>query len=186
MSTPKVTFPLGKGTVHWRTRDGVAVMIRHITSADAPRLVELYGRLSQETLALRFATIMINVPLEQIIAESTRLATINPENANALIALIEEDGEEHIIAVARLAGANQTSAEFALVVRDDFQGKGIGAYLFDLLIQVALVRGLRYLTAFVLAENRPMLTLIRRAGFPIEVHTSHGESEIKMFLTESQ
>lgn len=183
-SSKKNTFPTGTSVLNWQTRSGTPVKIRHITADDAGRLVEMYGRLSERTLALRFATVVINVPMERVIQEATHLATLNPENADALVALIDEGGQDHIVAVARLAGADDISAEFAMTVRDDFQGQGVGSYLFDLLIQVALVRGLEYLTASVLAENRPMMELIRRSGFPVEVHTSHGESEIKLFLTE--
>ncbi len=183
-SSKKNTFPTGTSVLNWQTRSGTPVKIRHITADDAGRLVEMYGRLSERTLALRFATVVINVPIERVIQEATHLATLNPENADALVALIDEGGQDHIVAVARLAGADDISAEFAMTVRDDFQGQGVGSYLFDLLIQVALVRGLEYLTASVLAENRPMMELIRRSGFPVEVHTSHGESEIKLFLTE--
>ncbi len=183
-ASQKTTFPVGTGVLHWQTRGGIPVKIRHITADDAPLLVEMYGRLSERTLALRFATVVINVPIERVIQEATHLATINPENADALVALIDEGGQEHIIAVARLAGADAVSAEFAMTVRDDFQGQGVGAYMFDLLIQVALVHGLEYLTASVLAENRPMMDLIRRSGFPVEIHTSHGESEVKVFLTK--
>ncbi len=183
-SSKKNTFPTGTSVLNWQSRSGTPVKIRHITAADAGRLVEMYGRLSERTLALRFATVVINVPMERVIQEATHLATLNPENADALVALIDEGGQDHIVAVARLAGADDISAEFAMTVRDDFQGQGVGSYLFDLLIQVALVRGLEYLTASVLAENRPMMELIRRSGFPVEVHTSHGESEVKLFLTE--
>jgi acetyltransferase len=180
----KPTFPVGTSPLHWQTRSGTPVTIRHITADDAGLLVEMYGRLSERTLALRFATVVINVPVERVIQEATHLATLNPENADALVALIDEGGHEQIIAVARLAGANDVSAEFAMTVRDDFQGQGVGAYLFDLLIQIALVRGLECLTASVLAENRPMIELIRRCGFPSEVHTTHGESEVTIFLRQ--
>lgn len=170
------------GLVHWTSKLGVELAIRHITPDDAKLLVELYGRLSPRTLELRFATIMINIPIERVIEESARLATLNHDHADALIALLNEDGEERIVAVARLAGADHIQAEFALLVRDDFQGHGVGSYMLDLLFQVALVRGLRYLKASVLAENTAMLRLIRRSGFPYHMHTSHGESDVTIYL----
>ena len=173
---------MGEGTVNWVSRDGRPVRIRHIVPQDAARLVDIYTRLSDRTRELRFATIMINVSIERVVTEATRLTALNPEEANALVAIIDEEGEQRIVAVARLAGANETSAEFALTVRDDFQGQGLGAYIFDLLVQVALVRGLKYLTAIVSAENTAMIKIIRRVGFPIDIHTSYGESEVIMYL----
>lgn len=175
-------FPLGDGILPWTTKKGVSVRIRHIRSDDADLLVELYGRLSARTLELRFATMMVNVPLSTVLKYASRLATLNPENADALIALVDEDGEDRIVAVARLAGATKTTAEFAMLVRDDFQGHGLGTHMFDLLIQLALVRGLDTLTASVVAENIGMMTLIRRCGFPFTVHTSYGESDVVIYL----
>ena len=182
MPAPTAPPLMGEGTVNWTSRDGRSVGIRHIVPHDAVRLVDFYTRLSNRTRELRFATIMINVPLERVVVEAARLTALNPEDANALVALFDEEGEERIVAVARLAGATATSAEFALTVRDDFQGQGLGSYIFDLLVQVALVRGLKYLTAHVLAENSAMIKIIRRVGFPIDIRTSYGESDVTMYL----
>lgn len=181
-SPESLPFPLGHGILHWTTKQGTPLRIRHINADDAPLLVELYGRLSEHTLELRFATMMVNVPMSAVLAYSSRLATLNPENADALVAVVDEPDGERIVAVARLAGATAITAEFAMLVRDDFQGHGVGTFMFDLLLQLALVRGLETLTASVVAENTPMLTLIRRCGFPFNIHTSYGESDVVIYL----
>jgi RimJ/RimL family protein N-acetyltransferase len=186
MSNPQLPFSASDGVLPWTSRDGRELRIRHITPEDADRLVDFYTRLSERTRELRFATLMMNVPMERIIAEATRLATLNPKNADALVAILEEDGEDRIVAVARLAGAHGNTAEFALTVRDDFQGLGLGTYIFDLLVQVALVHGLKYLTAITLAENIGMLKIIRRVGFPVGIHTSHGESDVVIYLDDKK
>lgn len=178
----QLPFDEGSGSAHWISRDGHHLEIRHIRPEDAELLVDLYHRLSAESLAMRFATAMINVPLKRIIAESARLAAVDPMSGAALVALFQEPDGQHIVGVARLAGRQGTSAEFALTIRDDFQGQGLGTYLFDLLLQLALVRGLETVTASVLAENRPMLMLIRKVGFPFDIATSHGESDVTIYL----
>lgn len=176
--------PLGYAILPWHTKDGTLLHIRHILPSDAERLVDMFYQLSERTLSLRFAMAMVNVPVTRVIREATRLAVIDPASADALVALEPvASGPEQIVGVARLAGATATTAEFAMTIRDDYQGRGVGSFLFDLLIQVALARGLHTLTASVLAENRPMLTLIRRSGMPTRIATSHGESEVTMYLS---
>lgn len=182
MTPTEPAFPMSQAMLHWTARDGRDLIIRHIRSEDAVLLVELFGRLSPETVYLRFATYIINVPMKRVLQEATRFATLEPINADALVALYREDDTEHIIAVSRLAGATEESAEFALLVRDDFQAAGIGTMMFDLIVQVALVRDLKFLTASVVADNLPMIKLIRRLGFPYELHTSHGETEVVIWL----
>ncbi|HYF64599.1 MAG TPA: hypothetical protein VD886_17370, partial [Herpetosiphonaceae bacterium] len=99
MSNPQLPFSIGEGVLRWTSRDGRELRIRHIMPADAGRLVDFYTRLSERTRELRFATLMINVPMERVIAEATRLATLNPANAGALVAIAEEEGEDRIVAV---------------------------------------------------------------------------------------
>ncbi len=178
-------FPFGHGEVRWETRKGTPLRIRHIRPSDTPLLVDFFYHLSERTLSLRFATVMINVPLERVIEEASRLATLNFYTADALVALEETALGSAIVGVARLAGISATSGEFAMTIRDDFQGHGVGSYLFDLLLQIALARGLETLTASVLAENRPMLALIRKSGLPFDIQTSHGESDVTIFLTSA-
>lgn len=181
-STP-LHSPLGNAVLRWYTKAGTPLLIRHIRPSDTSLLVDFFYHLSERTLSLRFATAVVNVPLERVVHEAAHIASLDPASADGLLALETIHGIDHIVAVARLAGATATTAEFAMTVRDDFQGHGVGSFLFDLLIQIALARGLHTLTASVLAENRPMLTLIRRAGFPIHIETSHGESEVVMYLS---
>lgn len=183
MNQSQTRFPHGDAVLHWTTRQGTPLRIRHITAADAPLLVELFTRLSAETLWRRFGQVMTSVPLAKVREQAAELSDLNPRDADALIAILDEGGQDRIVAVARLAGATDDSAEFALLVRDDFQGQGVGAFIFDLLIQVAMVRGLRALTAYVAADNEPMLALIRRSGLEYDMDTSHGETDVRIFLT---
>ncbi|HEY1017116.1 MAG TPA: GNAT family protein [Herpetosiphonaceae bacterium] len=183
MNQPEASFPHDGAVLHWTTRQGTPLLIRHITAADAPLLVELYSRLSAETLWRRFGRVMTGVSPAKVREQAAELSDLDPHTADALVAILDEGGADRIIAVARLAGATDDTAEFALLVRDDFQGQGVGAFIFDLLIQVALVRGLRYLTAYVAAENAPMLALVRRSGLEYDMDTSHGETDVRIFLT---
>ncbi len=104
----------------------------------------------------------------------------------ALIATVPEEGQERAVGVARMVRGSddQAMAEVALVVRDDFQGEGLGTVLFDLLLQVALVQGIKRLCAVTLAENGAMRQLVRKAGLPCTSHTRLGETTMIIELSD--
>jgi RimJ/RimL family protein N-acetyltransferase len=170
-------FPRGHGSVVITTQRGDAVNIRHIQPQDAQLLSELYHKLSPESRRLRFMTALPDMPDEVIQSEAQRLAQIDPQLESALIATLQVAGPAQAIGVARLKcnALNASSAEAAIVLRDDYQCQGLGTVLFDLLLQVAMVRGLKQLWLLCLAENTGMHRLVQKCGLPYTSHTSHGE-----------
>jgi RimJ/RimL family protein N-acetyltransferase len=177
-TTGEPPFPLGHGSVTTTTKRGRDVLIRHILPADAALLVDLFHQLSAETRRLRFFAPRADVPDEVIWREAEQGANINPQVEAALIATVREAQQERAAGVARMVrtiGAPPT-AEVAIVIRDDYQGEGLGLVLFDLLVQVALVRGLQRLQAVSLAENIGMRQLIRKTGLPFTSETLRGET----------
>jgi RimJ/RimL family protein N-acetyltransferase len=179
-------FPLGHGSVVVTTRHGHAVTIRHIIPDDAALLVDLYKQLSPETRRLRFLSPQPDLPDASLWPKAMRLSNIDPLVEAALIGIVHEDAREHSVGVARLVReeANATIAEVAIVLRDDYQAMGLGTQLFDLLLQVALVRGLKSLRAFTLAENTAMRQLVRKSGLPFTQATSYGETTITITLAD--
>ena len=89
----------------------------------------------------------------------------------ALAATTMLGGGETLIGVARyVRDKNDESAEFALVVADSWQGRGIGRQLLAKLIDAARRRGVKHLYGEILAINRPMLELARKLGFVLDRH----------------
>ncbi|MFO7168135.1 MAG: GNAT family N-acetyltransferase [Chloroflexota bacterium] len=173
------TFAHGDSRLMATTRRGRAVCIRHITPEDDELLVELYKRLSPETRRLRFMSQHQDPPDELIWREAHRLSELNPHLAAALIATaVEDDGRDHAVGVARLArdADDPTTAEVAIVIRDDFQREGLGTLMIDLIIQVAMAGGLRRIRAVSLAENEAVQRLVLRTGLPVTTTTSRGET----------
>lgn len=78
-------------------------------------------------------------------------------------------GGETLIGVARYV-RDEDEAEFALVVADAWQGRGIGSRLLAKLAAVAHRRGIRHLYGEILATNLPMLELVRKLGFQLRRH----------------
>lgn len=178
-----VPYPLGHGQVGITTRSGVPVRIRHIVARDAALLVDLFQNLSERTRWLRFFS-PVGIPPERLWSEATRLSDIDPAIEAALIATIDVDGKEVAVAVARMirVTALADAAEVAIVVRDDMQREGIGRTIFDLLVQTALVQGIKRLIAITLPENYGMQRLARGVGLPVSVQRAPGELTITIHL----
>ena len=103
-------------------------------------------------------------------ASLSRLCHLDPDREAALVALYRDaDGRQHIIGVSRYHLDTSTGeAEFAVVVTDAWQGKGIGWLLMRRLADVAGERGVKRLAGEVLRENTGMLELMSGLGFTIQ------------------
>lgn len=94
-----------------------------------------------------------------------RLTRVDYSRDMALAATLMLE-KEILIGVARyVLDADQADAEFAIVVADGWQGRGIGRRLIERLAAIARRRGVRRLYGEILSTNRPMLELVRKLGF---------------------
>ncbi len=97
-----------------------------------------------------------------------RWAAPDPAHAFALVAAVDRDGRETLVADARYAiDASGDAAEIGLLVSPAWRGRGVGARCIDALRLAAHRAGVRWLYGSVLAENAPMLALLRRRGFTL-------------------
>lgn len=143
---------------------GESYTIRPLRWSDADRLSALLSKLSEQSRYLRFMANIREFTPKQL----ARLTQIDYHRDMALTAVIGHDEEEELIGVARyMLLPDTTSAEFAVVIRDDYQGHGIGGKLMTALIDVARDQHLSVLEGFVLASNAKMLELMSRLGFMI-------------------
>jgi acetyltransferase len=167
------------------TRSGEEISLRFITKEDAPLLVDLFHHLSYETKRLRFHLFTEKLPEERVWQEAVALCDLDPQRQMAILATItEEDGQEHVIGVARFARASveDTEAEVAIVVRDDFQRKGVGRYLLNILAEKARALGLSHFSGWVLAENIRLMKLIKSLEVPVETEVRHGYRKVRVPL----
>jgi acetyltransferase len=141
------------------TRDGVAITLRPVHSDDEPLLQDLFAHLSREDVRFRFFTAM----REMSHALASRLLTLDYDRQMALVALCEGAP----LGVARYAaiGPGKDSAEYAIAVRSDWHGRGVGYLLLTRLIDIARQHGIGELVGQVLRENQPMLKMCRSLGF---------------------
>ena len=138
--------------------DGGTVHVRPITPDDATRLVAFHGRLSPETVQLRFFS-----PRPELSpVEVERFTTVDYADRMALVATLGDD----IIGVARYDRIpDSDDGEVAFVIEDAHQGRGVGTLLLEHLAAVGRDRGLHRFVAETLPHNRRMLGVFRDAGF---------------------
>jgi RimJ/RimL family protein N-acetyltransferase len=102
-----------------------------------------------------------------------------------ILAVLREEEKETIVGMAQYLIDEKThTAEVAFVVRDELQGRGIGATLLSYVTYLARKSGLLGFTAAVLMENRQMLQLFEKAGFIIEKRAEGDIYELKMSFRE--
>ena len=166
------------------TRAGEIVILRLIQKGDAALLVDLFYHLSPESKRLRFHLYTTKLPEEQVWDAAKSLSDLDPQRQAAIIGtIIEADGQEHAVGVARFARSHSTSneAEVAVVVRDDFQRKGLGKHLLIVLADKAREIGVEYFTAWVMSENIRLMKLIRGMELKnMESETRYGETKIRV------
>jgi len=146
---------------------GVRVALRPMRPEDAELEQAFVNGLSEHSRYQRF---MQNLPslTPRMLARFTQL---DYDRELALVAL----HEERFIAVGRYApNPDGETAEFALVVADAWQGKGLGRMLLERLCQYAKAAGYRALYGHILQANHAMLDLAQRLGFT-QAHTDGGE-----------
>lgn len=144
--------------------DGIDLIIRPIRPEDAEIEQAFVRGLSSESKYFRFASTLQELSPAML----ARFTQIDYDREMALIAVLAEDHSETEIGVARyIINPDGESCEFALVVADAWQHKGIGHRLMDALMDIARDKGLKAMEGDVLASNRNMLNLVTNLGFEI-------------------
>jgi acetyltransferase len=144
------------------TADGGAIFLRPLRPEDEPAVTEAFRRLDPADVRLRFFA-----PVKELSHEmAARLTQIDYDREMALIGVGAGGGLEGPLGIARLsADPDNLKAEFAVIVRSDLKGRGIGGLMMRELIAYARTRGIGALVGEVLAENTAMLALARDLGF---------------------
>jgi acetyltransferase len=154
------------------TRGGLDLHIRPIRPEDAPLLLELFDSLSERSRYLRFFSALKALSRDMLV----RFTQVDYDRHIALVGLLQEDGRERMIGVARImSDPDRNRAEFAVAVGDPWQGKGAGRKLLERGLDVAREYGIREIRGEVLAENKAMLRLGRELGFRISPDGEAGD-----------
>lgn len=163
----------------WTMKDGTGVTIRPIRPEDEPLMIQFHQTLSEESVYFRYFHL---IKLSQRVAHErlTRMCFIDYDREMALLAEYQNPQTQtrEILAIGRLSKLHGTNeAEFAMLVSDRFQYRGLGTELLRRLLQVGRDEQLQRVSAEILAENRAMQRVCEKLGF--QIHRTADVSVVK-------
>ena len=148
---------------HIEVKDGWRVFVRPIRPEDEPAIHELLRHVTPEDLRLRFFAPMKEFT-HQFIARLTQL-----DYARAMAFVAFDEASNELVGVVRIhSDSIYESGEYAILLRSDLKGRGLGWALMQLIIEYAKSEGLKVIFGDVLQENRIMLQMCRDLGFEVK------------------
>jgi acetyltransferase len=148
---------------HVTLPDGKALLVRPVRPEDEPLYAPFFAKVTQQDLRLRFFA-----PVKEFSHMFVaRFTQIDYARAMAFLAIEKSSGE--MLGVVRIhADAEFDNGEYAVLVRSDFKGHGLGWLLMQQMIEYARAEGLKCVRGQVLQENTEMLAMCRNLGFQIQ------------------
>jgi GNAT superfamily N-acetyltransferase len=142
-------------------KDGTEVLLRPIKATDERLEQELLYSLSDQSIYLRFFSSTSAFPHERV----QYYTTVDYDEHMAIVAIQEVDGEERMVGVGRyIKGKDSDMAELALLVKDDWQGKGLGLLMHEYLDNIARAHNIGGFKVEVLDQNKRALHVFTRLG----------------------
>jgi acetyltransferase len=162
--------------------DGEELTVRPIRPEDEPAIAKFHEKLSERTVNKRYFQPM-NLRQRTSHERLTHICFIDYDRQMALIAETKggKSGPE-IVGVSRMSKQHGTNAAYtAVIIRDDYQGKGLGTDLFRRALEVARDEGLKHVHCNMLAEDQEMQHICKKLGFRITDtggELAHGDIEM--------
>lgn len=159
------------------TKTGRSVLVRPIKPVDEDNLRTFFHNLSDHSIYLRYFRRLKSMP--QKILQKT--ADIDYSKDMAIVVLSPPDAYQHqIVAIAQWVsdpreGIVQNVPEIAFQVRDDLQREGLGSFLFEKMMEIAIISSLLTLKADVLADNVGMKRVFENSGIPYTKKSDFGK-----------
>jgi acetyltransferase len=149
----------------WLLEDGTPVLLRVMKPEDESLVAEFLNNCSEDTVYFRYFQHIKKWTHEMLI----RFTQNDYDRELGLMAIGQPPSPEVMLGVSRLVmAADRSTAEFAVIVADPWQGKGLGEKLIERVIEMARDNEVKMLWGEVLAANLPMLGLVKKLGFTIK------------------
>ena len=163
---------------HIEVKDGWRVFVRPIRPEDEPVIHEFLRHVTSNDLRLRFFAPMKEFTHEFI----ARLTQLDYARAMAFVAFDEATNE--MVGVVRIhSDSMYETGEYAILLRSDLKGRGLGWALMQLIIEYAKSEGLKTIYGDVLKENTIMLEMCRQLGFAVKGDpVEHDICDVKLML----
>lgn len=161
----------------FRIKSGKTIEVRPLLPSDEFAFRNFYYSLKEQSIYYRFfyhKNLFSHTTLQE------QLANVDYRKNMSIIGLTSRGGHKDIMAIATYAQAEEGRAEVAFVVRDDFQGEGVGSHLLDVLEKIARENDYRGFTATVLGENKAMIHVFRKKYPNMKVKSMSSELIIDM------
>lgn len=156
-------------------KDGSTILMRAVLPEDEPAHKDFVNNVSEEDRYKRF---FANVVIGH--EELAHMTQIDYDREMAFVA-IADDGK--ILAVVRaVSDPDNEDAEFAILVRSDLKGQGLGRLLMEKMIRYASIKGLHSLSGVTMPTNRGMINLARKLGFKVKMDLEEGVAELKLLI----
>ena len=159
----------------WKFPDGTEVLIRPIRPEDEPMIARFHERLSERSVYLRYFHL---IDLDRRVSHNRLIRTCFNDYDRDIALVAEhhnkETGEHEILAVGRLRKIDATDAELAVLITDEYQGRGLGTELSRRLVEIARAEKLERVIAEILPENIHMQRVCRDLGFRMDELPDYG------------
>ena len=149
----------------WHLKDGREILFRPIKPEDEPLWLEMFQSFSEESIRYRFFQILKETPHEVRV----RYCNIDYDREIAIVPIIKEENTAKILGVGRLTiEPDGKTGEIAFIVRDKWQGLGLGAKLVDYVIEIAAEKGIKRIVAIIMRQNHKAINLVEKMGFQLK------------------
>lgn len=154
------------------TTEGMSVLLRPVRISDEGIIRDFYYDLSDKTIHRRFLTIRRHLPRAEL---QENYLVIDYTREMVILAVTQEGEREEVAGMAQYCtGEGDLTAEISVVVRDAYQGRGLGFELLSYLVTLAKNAGMQTLTADILPDNLAVFRLLERLDLPLERHWDSG------------
>jgi acyl-CoA hydrolase/GNAT superfamily N-acetyltransferase len=176
---PVVLYPK-EYEVYWTDKQQTRIFFRPVKATDERAIQDLIYGLPKQDVFTRFFQSLKSFSHKVAMP----LAAIDYNDKMAIAAVIgreEPEGREEIVAIGRYINDPNTSfAEVAFTTHRDWQARGIGTFLLRYLIRIAKEKSIAGFTADVLSQNKPMMQVFSKSGYPMTTHLEDGVYELKI------
>ena len=162
-------------------KDGLSVHFRAIKPSDEEEMRRLFYRFSDKAVFYRYFTpikVMPHVKMQEYV-------NVDYRHRMSIVGLIREGGIERLIAEGRyVLLQDRPFADTAFVVDEKYQGRGIAKFILDMLITSAREQSIKGFTADVLTDNKAMMKVYEKLGYPIQAVVESGVYHLTIPFSE--
>lgn len=163
-------------------KNGEQVLFRPILPEDEPQLRAFIAQVTKEDLYYRYFSEISEFTHEDL----ANMTQLDYDREMAFVAVRHRDEGDEILGVTRaISDPDNVDAEFAVLVRSDLKGLGLGRRLLEKLIGYTRDHGLLCLNGITMPNNRGMITLARKLGFDVDIQLDEGIVALSLRLAST-